>query len=158
VIACAIHEHFAYECTELRGGSRCGTIDTAKVIHRAPINPRRDRSIGRRIAGSQVAKASCDSYQENHMASTSVAFDDDVYEISAAEVSEDIPSQWQSAATYTLELPVRCPHCDEKLRTIRVVGLTRSQVSFTSTLPRKGRVAVCPECDRILPVELAGMM
>jgi DNA-directed RNA polymerase subunit RPC12/RpoP len=92
------------------------------------------------------------------MASTAVAFDDDVYEISAAEVAQDIPSQWQSAATYTLELPVRCPHCDEKLRTIRVVGLVRSQVSFTSTLPRKGRVAVCPECDRILPVELSGMM
>lgn len=92
------------------------------------------------------------------MASIAVALDDDVYEISAAEGSQNIPTQWQSVATYTLELPVRCPHCDERINTIRVVGLTRSQVSFTSTLPRKGRLAVCPECDRILPAELAGMM
>jgi hypothetical protein len=41
---------------------------------------------------------------------------------------------------------------------IRIVGLTRSQVAFTSTLPRKGRVAICPECDRILPVELSALM
>ena len=46
----------------------------------------------------------------------------------------------------------------EAIRTIRIVALTRSQVAFTSTLPRKGRVAVCPECDRILPVELSGLM
>ena len=69
---------------------------------------------------------------------------------------EPDPSEWRSAATYTLEMAVKCPHCDEPIRTIRVVGLTRSQVAFTSTLPRKGRVAVCPECERILPVELAG--
>ena len=52
----------------------------------------------------------------------------------------------------------RCPHCEETINTIRIVGLSRSQVAFTSTLPRKGRVAVCPECDAILPVELSGLL
>ena len=87
------------------------------------------------------------------------AFDlDDVYELPASGPAESIPAEWRSTAAYTLEVPVRCPHCDEAIRTIRIVGLIRSQVAFTSTLPRKGRVAVCPECDRILPVELSGLM
>ena len=30
----------------------------------------------------------------------------------------------------------------------------RTQVAFTSTVPRGGRVIVCPECDRILSAEL----
>jgi hypothetical protein len=93
------------------------------------------------------------------MASTSTASDDDdVYELSPIEAAEPIPAEWRSPATYALEMAVRCPHCDEAIRTIKIVGLTRSQVAFTSTLPRKGRVAVCPECDRILPAELSGLM
>ena len=83
---------------------------------------------------------------------------DDVYELSLADPSNPIPAEWQSTAAYTLEMAVRCPHCAEAITTVRIVGLTRSQVSFTSTLPRKGRVATCPECDRILPAELAGLM
>jgi len=55
-------------------------------------------------------------------------------------------------------MTVRCPHCEDSINTIRIVGLSRSQVAFTSTLPRKGRVAVCPECDAILPVELSGLL
>ena len=90
------------------------------------------------------------------MGRTAPALDtDDVYEIPEVDV---IPAQWQSVATYTLELPVRCPHCREAIRTIRIVGLTRSQVAFTSALPRKGRVAVCPECDQILSAELSGLV
>ena len=93
------------------------------------------------------------------MASRASVIDlDDVYELPASGAAESIPAEWQSTASYTLEVPVRCPHCDEAIRTIRIVGLTRSQVAFTSTLPRKGRVAICPECDRILPVELSGLM
>ena len=93
------------------------------------------------------------------MASTSRAIDnDDVYDLSAVEAAEPIPSEWRAPATYTLEMAVRCPHCDEAIHTIRIVALTRSQVAFTSTLPRKGRVASCPECDRILPAELSGLM
>ena len=83
---------------------------------------------------------------------------DDVYELPAVDAAGSIPDEWQSSAAYTLEMAVRCPHCDEAIRTIRIVGLVRSEVAFTSTLPRKGRVAVCPECDRLLPVELSGLL
>ena len=83
---------------------------------------------------------------------------DDVYELPPVESVEAIPDAWQNPATYTLEMAVRCPHCEETIRSIRIVGLSRSQVAFTSTLPRKGRVAVCPECDAILPVELSGLL
>ena len=83
---------------------------------------------------------------------------DDVYELPPVDGAGVIPDEWQSSATYDLEMAVRCPHCDEAIRTIRIVGLSRSQVAFTSTLPRKGRIAVCPECDRILPVELSGIL
>jgi len=83
---------------------------------------------------------------------------DDVYELPPVDGAGAIPDEWQSSATYDLEMAVRCPHCDEAIRTIRIVGLSRSQVAFTSTLPRKGRIAVCPECDRILPVELSGIL
>ena len=93
------------------------------------------------------------------MAPRAIAADiDDVYELPPVENADAIPDVWQSPATYTLEMAVRCPHCDEAIRTIRIVGLARSQVAFTSTLPRKGRVAVCPECDAILPVELSGLL
>jgi hypothetical protein len=85
--------------------------------------------------------------------------EDDVYEIPAMAAAEaEIPVQWRSAATYTLETPARCPHCREPLRSLRVIGLQRAQVSFTSTLPRKGRVIVCPECERILSAELTGLV
>jgi len=91
------------------------------------------------------------------MASKSIAIDDDVYELSPTELGDSM-DEWRSTATYTLEVPVRCPYCDERIHGLRIVGLTRSQVAFTSTLPRKGRVATCPECDRILPAELTGLM
>ena len=83
---------------------------------------------------------------------------DDVYELPPVESVDAIPDAWQNSAVYTLEANVRCPHCEETIATIRIVGLSRSQVAFTSTLPRKGRVAVCPECDAILPVELSGLL
>src|SRR6188474_1020652 len=63
---------------------------------------------------------------------------DDVYELPPVDGAGAIPDEWQSSATYDLEMAVRCPHCDEAIRTIRIVGLSRSQVAFTSTLPRKG--------------------
>lgn len=95
------------------------------------------------------------------MASTGKPLDnDDVYELPMGDAEDAIPAEWRASAsaTYTLEVPVRCPYCDESIKAIRIVGLTRTHVSFTSTLPRKGRVAICPECDRILPAELSGMM
>jgi hypothetical protein len=90
------------------------------------------------------------------VSSRTTGVDDDVYELSPTELGDAM--EWRSAATYTLDVPVRCPYCDERIQALRIIGLTRSQVAFTSTLPRKGRVATCPECDRILPAELAGLM
>ena len=81
---------------------------------------------------------------------------DDRYEIPAVE--PEIPAEWQAAAVYALETPVRCPHCREPIRTVRVLALTRTQVAFTSTLPRRGRVITCPECERILSAELSGLV
>jgi hypothetical protein len=34
------------------------------------------------------------------------------------------------------------------------VRLLRSQVNFTSTLPRRGRIMICPACHAIVPAEL----
>jgi hypothetical protein len=61
-------------------------------------------------------------------------------------------------AIYSLEFPVQCPHCAQEIRTFRVFRLLRAQVSFTSTLPRKGYVIVCPECERPISSELSGLI
>ena len=83
--------------------------------------------------------------------------EDDAYVLDL-QGGEEIPSDWQSVAVYTLELPARCPHCREPIRTLRVLRLTRTQVSFTSPLPRSGRVLVCPLCERIISAELSGIL
>ena len=57
-------------------------------------------------------------------------------------------------AEYTLECPVRCPACGERIATLKAVRLIRSQVNFTSTLPRRGRVIACPHCLAVIPAEL----
>lgn len=58
-------------------------------------------------------------------------------------------------AEYTLESPVRCPACGERVTTLAAVRLIRAQVNFTSTLPRRGRVVVCPHCLAMAPAELS---
>jgi DNA-binding response OmpR family regulator len=60
-----------------------------------------------------------------------------------------------SEAAYRLESPVTCPHCGETVSTLKAVRLLRTEVNFTSTLPRRGRVLVCPVCDAIVPAELS---
>jgi hypothetical protein len=64
----------------------------------------------------------------------------------------------QSGALYTLEAPVICPECEAEIQTLRVLRVLRTQVSFTSTLPRRGYVILCPDCDRILSAELSGLV
>jgi glutaredoxin len=59
-------------------------------------------------------------------------------------------------AEYTLEYEAMCPFCQREIRTLQVVRLLRSRVNFTSTLPRRGRVMVCPHCKKIISAELAG--
>ena len=64
----------------------------------------------------------------------------------------------QAGALYTLEGPVTCPECNSEIRTLRVLRVLRTQVSFTSTLPRRGYVILCPDCERILSAELSGLV
>ena len=58
-------------------------------------------------------------------------------------------------AEYTLECPVRCPACGERIVNVKAVRLVRTQVNFTSTLPRRGRVIACPFCLAVIPGELS---
>jgi len=64
------------------------------------------------------------------------------------------PQKEMFEAEYALEMPVRCPACGEHITTLAAVRLVRSQVNFTSTLPRRGRVMVCPRCYSMAPAEL----
>ena len=84
--------------------------------------------------------------------------DEEAYELELpTDAAEEIPAEWQGGAVYALELPARCPYCLVLIRTVRVLKLKRTQAAFTSTLPRGGRVIVCPECNRILSTELAAL-
>jgi hypothetical protein len=77
-------------------------------------------------------------------------------EIYNLEVSSDtIPVEWEGGAIYTLEFPARCPHCRELVRSLRVLRLKRSQVSFTSPLPRGGRAIVCTACQGIISADVS---
>jgi hypothetical protein len=59
-------------------------------------------------------------------------------------------------AEYTLEYDVLCPACRCHLRTVEVVRLLRTRVNFTSTLPRRGRAMICPQCRVVITAELSG--
>jgi len=63
-----------------------------------------------------------------------------------------------NGAVYSLEFSTRCPHCSSAISSVRVSRLLRTQVSFTSTLPRKGYILVCPECEGILSAALSGLI
>jgi hypothetical protein len=69
-----------------------------------------------------------------------------------------LPAKTTSGTVYTLESPARCPECAQEILTIRVLRVLRTQVSFTSTLPRKGYVILCPHCERMLSAELSGLL
>jgi hypothetical protein len=92
------------------------------------------------------------------------AAEDEVYELALPEPepeAEPEPAVRNSAdngAVYSLEFPTRCPQCHKQISTVRVSRLLRTQVSFTSLLPRKGYVIVCPECDGMLSAELSGLL
>jgi hypothetical protein len=82
---------------------------------------------------------------------------EDAYVIPAGEEVE-IPPKWQTTASYDLELPAKCPHCRNPIRTLKVLRMVRSKVAFTSTLPRSGRAMVCPQCEAIISVEVGGLI
>jgi len=60
----------------------------------------------------------------------------------------------QSEAEYTLEIPMTCGGCQERIRKVEVIRLLRTKVNFTSALPRRGYVVVCPNCNVALPAHL----
>ncbi|HYH45263.1 MAG TPA: hypothetical protein VEG34_06210 [Thermoanaerobaculia bacterium] len=72
----------------------------------------------------------------------------------------DRPGDWRSslAAIYSLELPVVCSACRQEIDQLYVVRLYRSKVNFVSSLPRSGRVLVCPKCRTLVPGELGGVL
>jgi hypothetical protein len=90
--------------------------------------------------------------------------EDEVYDLALpepdAESDAEAPARkaGEGGAVYTLEFPTRCPQCRKQITTVRVSRLLRTHVSFTSTLPRKGYVMACPECDGMLSAELAGLL
>ena len=63
-----------------------------------------------------------------------------------------------NGAVYTLESPAQCPECDTEITSIHVIRVMRTQVSFTSTLPRKAYVIACPACRKLLSAGLSGLL
>ena len=61
-------------------------------------------------------------------------------------------------AEYMLESPVRCSDCKEDFDTVHVVRLLRTKTNFTSTLPRRGFMVVCPHCRSVLSAGLGSRM
>ena len=79
---------------------------------------------------------------------------EEVYDLSSS-TTVTIPPEWEGGAVYTLELPARCPICNEMVRSLRVLRLKRTQVSFTSPLPRGGRAIVCTSCQGIISADVS---
>ena len=61
-------------------------------------------------------------------------------------------------AEYMLESPVRCADCKADFDTVHVVRLLRTKTNFTSTLPRRGYMVVCPNCRSVLSAGLGSRM
>jgi CheY-like chemotaxis protein len=80
--------------------------------------------------------------------------DKQMSEESAAPPELPPSREGKAEAEYTLETPVKCPACGERMSSVKAVRLIRAQVNFTSTLPRRGRVIVCPHCLAVIPAEL----
>ncbi len=61
-------------------------------------------------------------------------------------------------AEFDLEAPVRCPVCREIIKTLNVVRLLRAKVNFTSTVPRRGFLTVCPSCCGVVPTSVGSRL
>ncbi len=71
-----------------------------------------------------------------------------------ASVLEQGDASRDSEAEFTLEYPATCPRCGHEVKTLKVARLLRTRVNFVSTLPRRGRVLMCPHCRAIVSAEL----
>lgn len=72
----------------------------------------------------------------------------------SAAAAERAATAANADAIYRLEAPVRCSQCGETITALKAVRLLRTQVNFTSTLPRRGRVLTCPTCLCVVSAEL----
>lgn len=72
---------------------------------------------------------------------------------------EPLPPGWrlEPSAIYGLEQAVLCPACREEIDRLFVVRLYRARVHFVSSLPRSGRLLVCPKCRTPVPGELGAV-
>jgi len=61
-------------------------------------------------------------------------------------------------AEYQLEVPVLCMQCKKNIETLQVIRLLRKKVNFTSSLPRRGYMTVCPHCQAAFPAVLGGSL
>ena len=59
-------------------------------------------------------------------------------------------------AEYTLEAEAKCTACGEMIESLHVLRLLRTKVNFTSALPRRGFIVVCPRCRGIVSGHLGG--
>ena len=61
-------------------------------------------------------------------------------------------------AEFTLESAAVCPHYRAPIDSVLVVRLLRTKVSFVSSLPRRGQIMLCPNCQVILTGSLGGLI
>ena len=61
-------------------------------------------------------------------------------------------------AEYALESGANCSSCNSPIQTLEVIRLLRTKVNFTSSLPRRGFVAICPVCRSIITATLGGLL
>lgn len=71
---------------------------------------------------------------------------------------DEQPLNAEIEAEYTLEASVRCPHCREQIERVHVVRLLRTRVNFTSSLPRRGQIMICPSCQTFLAGDVGGIL
>lgn len=78
----------------------------------------------------------------------------------SSDPAEDTQSVWKSepAAVCGLEHPITCPGCASRIQELYAVRMSRARVNFMSSLPRSGRVLVCPHCRTPLPGELGAVL
>ena len=73
-----------------------------------------------------------------------------------ASSPDDTQSVWRGepAAVYGLEHPINCPGCAAEIGELHAIRMFRARVNFMSSLPRSGRLLVCPHCRTPVPAEL----
>jgi len=69
---------------------------------------------------------------------------------------ESLVNQIDCEAEYQLETAVKCNQCHQMFETVQVIRLLRKKVNFTSSLPRRGYLVVCPNCQTVVPAVIGG--